>query len=70
MLHNDYTQNIPFFKGLNTKYFEEDESTGGYKAFIEMPVKEHHCPNCGHVMILSILVYTFFTRMFDLCCLL
>lgn len=49
MLHNDYTQNIPFFKGLNTKYFEEDESTGGYKAFIEMPVKEHHCPNCGHV---------------------
>lgn len=49
MLHNDYTQNIPFFKGLNTKYFEEDESTGGYKAFIEMPVKEHHCPNCGHI---------------------
>lgn len=49
MLHNNYTQNIPFFKGLNTKYFEEDESTGGYKAFIEMPVKEHHCPNCGHV---------------------
>lgn len=26
MLHNNYTQNIPFFKGLNTKYFEEDES--------------------------------------------
>ena len=49
MLHNNYTQNILFFKGLNTKYFEEDESTGGYKAFIEMPVKEHHCPNCGHV---------------------
>lgn len=49
MLHNNYTQNIPFFKGLNTKYFEEDESTEGYKAFIEMPVKKHHCPNCGHV---------------------
>lgn len=48
MLHDNYTQSIPFFKGVNTKYFEEDESTGSYKAFIEMPVKEHRCPHCGN----------------------
>lgn len=48
MLHDNYTQSIPFFKGVITKYFEEDESTGSYKAFIEMPVKEHRCPHCGN----------------------
>lgn len=48
MLHDNYTQSISFFKGVITKYFEEDESTGSYKAFIEMPVKEHRCPHCGN----------------------
>ena len=48
MLYDNYTQSIPFFKGVITKYFEEDESTGSYKAFIEMPVKEHRCPHCGN----------------------
>ena len=48
MLHDNYTQSIPFFKGVITKYFEEDESTGSYKAFIEMPVREHRCPHCGN----------------------
>lgn len=48
MLHDNYTQSIPFFKGVITKYFEEDESTGSYKAFIEMPVNEHRCPHCGN----------------------
>ncbi len=48
MLQDNYTQSIPFFKGVITKYFEEDESTGSYKAFIEMPVNEHRCPHCGN----------------------
>lgn len=49
MLHDNYTQYNPFFKGVNTKYFKEDELTGGYKAFIEMPVKKHLCPHCGNI---------------------
>ena len=48
MLHNHYTQLNTLFKDVETKYFEEDKATGGYKAFIEMPVKEHKCPYCGN----------------------
>ena len=44
MLHEHYTQNNPLFKEAIVKYFEEDKTLGGYKAFIEMPVKEHCCP--------------------------
>lgn len=49
MLHNNYTQLNTLFKEVKTKYFEEDKATGGYKAFIEMPVKEHKCPYCGNI---------------------
>lgn len=49
MPQNYYTQNNPLFKGVLTKYFEEDTKNGGYKAFIEMPVKEHKCPYCSHL---------------------
>mgnify|MGYP004688862555 CR=1 FL=1 len=49
MLHNNYTQLNAFFKDVTTKYFEEDNATGGYKAFIEMPIKEHVCPYCGNI---------------------
>ena len=31
MLYDNYTQSIPFFKGVITKYFEEDESTDHIK---------------------------------------
>ena len=48
MLQNNYTQELPLFKGVNVKYFRENNETGNYEAFVEMPVKEHHCPNCGH----------------------
>ena len=49
MLHEHYTQNSPLFKEAIVKYFEEDKTLGGYKAFIEMPVKEHCCPRCGNI---------------------
>ena len=49
MLQDNYTQYSPLFKGVKTKYFEEDKSTGGYKAFIEMPLREHRCPRCGNI---------------------
>lgn len=49
MLHEHYTQNNPLFKEAIVKYFEEDKTLGGYKAFIEMPVKEHRCSRCGNI---------------------
>lgn len=48
MLQDNYTQNLPLFKGLTVKYFRENEQKEGFEAFIEMPVKEHRCPHCGH----------------------
>lgn len=47
MLQDNYTQNLPLFKGLTVKYFRENEQKEGFEAFIEMPVKEHRCPHCG-----------------------
>ena len=48
MLQDNYTQDSPLFKGVNVKYFRENEENGNLEAFIEMPVKEHRCPHCGH----------------------
>ena len=49
MLQDNYTQDLPLFKGVNVKYFREnEENNGNLEAFIEMPVKEHRCPHCGH----------------------
>lgn len=48
MLQDNYTQDLPLFKGLTVKYFRESEQKEGFEAFIEMPVKEHRCPHCGH----------------------
>lgn len=48
MLQDNYTQDLPLFKGLTVKYFRENEENGNLEAFIEMPVKEHRCPHCGH----------------------
>lgn len=48
MLQDNYTQDLPIFKGLTVKYFRENEENGNLEAFIEMPVKEHRCPHCGH----------------------
>ena len=48
MLQDNYTQDLPIFKGVTVKYFRESEDNNSYEAFIEMPVKEHHCPHCGH----------------------
>lgn len=48
MLQDNYTQDLPLFKGLTVKYFRENEQKEGFEAFIEMPVKEHRCPHCGH----------------------
>lgn len=48
MLQNNYTQDLPIFKGVTVKYFRENEENGNLEAFIEMPVKEHRCPHCGH----------------------
>ena len=41
MLQDNYTQDLPLFKGVTVKYFRENEEKEGYEAFIEMPVKEH-----------------------------
>ena len=48
MLQDNYTQDSPLFKGVNVKYFRENEENGNLEAFIEMPAKEHRCPHCGH----------------------
>lgn len=48
MLQDNYTQDLPIFKGVTVKYFRESEENGNLEAFIEMPVKEHRCPHCGH----------------------
>lgn len=48
MLQDNYTQDLPIFKGVTVKYFRENEQKEGFEAFIEMPVKEHRCPHCGH----------------------
>ena len=48
MLQDNYTQDLPLFKGVSVKYFRENEESGNLEAFIEMPVKEHRCPHCGH----------------------
>ena len=48
MLQDNYTQDLPIFKGVTVKYFRENEENGNLEAFIEMPVKEHRCPHCGH----------------------
>lgn len=48
MLQDNYTQDLPLFKGVTVKYFRENEQKEGFEAFIEMPVKEHRCPHCGH----------------------
>ena len=45
MLQDNYTQDLPLFKGVTVKYFRESEDNNSYEAFIEMPVKEHHCPH-------------------------
>lgn len=49
MLQDNYTQDLPLFKGVTVKYFRESEDNNSYEAFIEMPVKEHHCPHCGYI---------------------
>ncbi len=49
MLQDNYTQDLPIFKGVTVKYFRESEDNNSYEAFIEMPVKEHHCPHCGYI---------------------
>ena len=49
MLQDNYTQDLPIFKGVTVKYFRESEESGNLEAFIEMPVKEHRCPHCGHI---------------------
>lgn len=49
MLQDNYTQDLPIFKGVTVKYFRESEDNNSYEAFIEMPVKEHHCPYCGYI---------------------
>lgn len=49
MLQDNYTQDLPLFKGVSVKYFRENEESGNLEAFIEMPVKEHYCPHCGHI---------------------
>lgn len=49
MLQDNYTQDLPLFKGVTVKYFRENEESGNLEAFIEMPVKEHRCPHCGHI---------------------
>ena len=51
MLQDNYTQDLPLFKGVTVKYFRENEENGNLEAFIEMPVKEHRCPHCGHTTI-------------------
>ena len=48
MLQDNYTQDLPLFKGVTVKYFRENEENGNLEVFIEMPVKEHRCPHCGH----------------------
>lgn len=48
MLQDNYTQDLPLFKGVSIKYFRENEENGNLEVFIEMPVKEHRCPHCGH----------------------
>lgn len=48
MLQDNYTQDLPLFKGVSIKYFRENEENGNLEAFIEMPVKEHRCPHCGY----------------------
>lgn len=48
MLQDNYTQDLPIFKGVTVKCFRESEENGNLEAFIEMPVKEHRCPHCGH----------------------
>lgn len=48
MLQDNYTQDSPLFKGVNVKYFRENEENGNLEAFIEMPVKGHRCPHCGY----------------------
>lgn len=48
MLQDNYTQSLPLFKGVSVKYFRENEENGNLEAFIEMPVKAHRCPHCGH----------------------
>lgn len=48
MLQDNYTQDLPLFKGGTVKYFRENEENGNLEVFIEMPVKEHRCPHCGH----------------------
>lgn len=48
MLQDNYTQDLPIFKGVTVKYFRESEDNNSYEAFIKMPVKEHHCPHCGY----------------------
>lgn len=48
MLQDNYTQDLPLFKGVTVKYFRENEENGNLEVFIEMPVKEHRCPCCGH----------------------
>ena len=48
MLQDNYTQDLPLFKGVTVKYFRENEQKEGYEAFIEMPVKEHCCHHCGY----------------------
>ena len=48
MLQDNYTQDLPLFKGVSIKYFRENEGNGNLEAFIEMPVKEHRCPHCGY----------------------
>ena len=49
MLQDNYIQDLPIFKGVTVKYFRESEDNNSYEAFIEMPVKEHHCPHCGYI---------------------
>lgn len=48
MLQDNYTQDLPLFKGVSIKYFRENEENGNLEAFIEMPIKEHRCPHCGY----------------------
>ena len=41
MLQDNYTQDLPIFKGANVEYLRKNEKGDGYEALIGMPVKEH-----------------------------
>ena len=46
MLHSNYNENNPLFKGLIVKNFNLN-SNNQYEAHLEMPHKEQVCPHCG-----------------------